>query len=219
MLFLSFRYGPTMKMTNPPVVILSNWSVERVYHKAIEKDPTAVDSLLTRLLIVKVEENDPLDIDGFNEALARASAATTVIPTTLEVAQASAVTTSSKDKELDLNNSTTEATQELSPSFMESPICTPPWMIAQHPSTPPPAQEMDLNLPILGTPSVEHQINEEELIYAPELVPEKSDNAITYEKFISERRKKIREKQREEDSSFKRLERGKNNTILFTGYN
>lgn len=198
-----------MKMTNPPVVILSNWSPERVYSKAILKDPTALDSLLTRLLVVEIKEGEPLDIDGFKEAIAQASLATTVIPTTSEVVEDLTVTTFTKEKELDLNNSTTE-TQD---STTESPIYTPP----MSPST----QETQLSptasqlLPIEGTPPPGYQINEDELIPCQE--EEVTREETTYEKFMRERREKIQKKQRKEDA-FTRLERkGKN--ILFTGYN
>ena len=103
------------------MVLLSNWSPERVYNKAIAKDSTALDSLLTRLFVVEIKEGEPLDIDGFREAIVRASLATTATPTTLEVVEDSIVNTFTKEKELDLNNSTTE-TQE---STTESQIFTP----------------------------------------------------------------------------------------------
>ena len=135
-----------MKMTNPPVIFLSNWSPERVYAKALLKDPTALDSLLTRITVVEIKEGEPLDIDGFKEAIARASLATTATPTTSEVAEGLNVTTFSREEELVLGNSTTE-TQDLT---TESPISTPP--------TTPSTQETQLSpqpsqlLPVEGTP-------------------------------------------------------------------
>ena len=109
-----------MKMTNPPVVILSNWSPERVYSKAILKDLTALDSLLVRLQVVELTE--PLDIDGFREALAQALPATTATPTTSEVAKDLNVPTSPRLRELAADNSTIEIVD----STTELQISTPP---------------------------------------------------------------------------------------------
>ena len=199
-----------MKMTNPPVVILSNWSPERVYHKAIEKDPTALDSILTRLLVVEIKEGEPLDIDGFKEAIAQASLVTTVTPTTLEVAEDSTVRTFTREEELVLGNSTTEI-QDLT---TESPIYTPPMS--------PTTQETQLSpqpsqlLPVEGTPPPGYQINEEELI--PCVEQEVTREETNYERFQRERREKIRKQHIERESAIDKIAR-KGNKILFTGYN
>ena len=201
-----------MKMTNPPVVILSNWSPERVYHKAIEKDLTALDSLLTRLLVVEIKEGEPLDIDGFKEAIAQASLVTTVTPTTLEVAEDSTVRTFTREGELVLGNSTTEI-QVLT---TESPIYTPPMS--------PTTQETQLSpqpsqlLPVEGTPPPGYQINEDEFIDCQVSVADGKREETNYERFQRERREKIRKQHIERESAIDRIAR-KGNTILFTGYN
>jgi len=202
-----------MKRTNPAVIIISNYSLERCYHKALEKDPTALDSLKTR--VTEISLHQPLDIDGLRAALATASVATTATLTTSSVVVEPSAPTSALQEALDLSSSTIEHLVEINQQSPqeESQICTPPWMIAQHrqPSTP--------NSPIHyppSTPDPRYSIDEDELIYQPEEVPEKSDYQKAYERFQKERREKIRKKNQE--SSIDRVSR-KGDKILFTGYN
>jgi len=149
-----------------------------------------LDSLLTRLTVITLTE--PLDIDGFLEALASASLATTATPTTSEVVQDLTAPMSPRAEVPLASNSTIELPMEPSPSTQEeSPICTPP----------------------------SYQINEDELVYQPEEVPPKTDFQQKYEQFQKERRAQLRGKQRQEDAAFHRLERGKHNKTLYTGYN
>jgi len=203
-------------MTNPPVVILSNWSPERVYHKAIEKDPTALDSILTRLLVVEIKEGEPLDIDGFREAIARASLATTATPTTSEVAEGLNVTTSSSPRELAVDNSTIEIVDPTT----ELQISTPPQSprsttsSTQSPPSTPPSQL----LPVMGTPPPGYRINEDEFIDCQVSVADGKREETNYERFQRERREKIRKQHIERESAIDRIAR-KGNTILFTGYN
>ena len=88
------------------MIIISNFTLERCYHKALEKDPSALDSLLTR--VEQIHLTHPLDIEGFKEALAQASPATTVTPTTSVVAEDSSVTISPREEELEASSSTTD---------------------------------------------------------------------------------------------------------------
>ena len=187
-------------MTNPSVVILSNWSPERVYSKAILKDPTALDSLLVRLQVVELTE--PLDIDGFREALAQASPATTVTPTTSVVAEDSSVTISPREEELEASNSTIDLSPLNSP-LMESPTSTPP--LQRHS-----VQSL--------TMTKEYEINEDELIPCKEVQVQREETS--YEKFMRERREKVRKQQQEEDkiSAIDKIA-FKGKSILFTGYN
>ena len=206
------RYASITKTTNPAVVILSNYSPERVYNKALMKDPTALDSLLARLTVVEIPEGEVLDIDGFREAIARASLATTATPTTSEVAEGLNVTTFSREEELVLGNSTTE-TQDLT---TESPISTPP--------TTPSTQETQLSpqpsqlLPVQGTPPPGYEINEDEFIDCQVSVADGKRPETNYERFQRERREKIRKQHTERESAIDRIAR-KGNIILFTGYN
>ena len=178
-----------MKMTNPPVIFLSNWSPERVYAKALLKDSTALDSLLTRITVVEIKEGEPLDIDGFNAALVQALLATTVTPTTLEDAKDSNVRTFTREEELVLGNSITE-TQDLT---TESPIYTPP--------ATPTTQETQLSpqpsqlLPVQGTPPPGYEINEDEFIDCQVSVADGKRPETNYERFQRERREKIRKQQ------------------------
>ena len=193
-----------IKQENPAVIIISNYSPEQVYHKALEKDPTALDSLLTRLTVVRVTE--PLDIDGFREALAQATLATTATPTTSEVVEASNVPTSARAVELVADNSTTEIVDLTT----ESPISTPPQT---------PTESMTSSTQTPPTTPPQYQINEDELIEEGTIsVADGKREETPYERFMRERREKIRKQQRQEDA-FSRLERGKHNTTLFTGYN
>ena len=159
---------------------------------------------------VEIKEGEPLDIDGFREAIPRASLATTATPTTSEVAEGLNVTTFSREEELVLGNSTTE-TQDLT---TESPISTPP--------TTPSTQETQLSpqpsqlLPVEGTPPPGYQINEEELI--PCVEQEVTREETNYERFQRERREKIRKQHIERESAIDKIAR-KGNKILFTGYN
>ena len=156
------RYASITKTTNPAVVILSNYSPERVYNKALTKDPTALDSLLARLTVVEIPEGEVLDIDGFREAIARASLATTATPTTSEVAKDLNVPTSSRLGELAADNSTIEIVD----STTELQISTPPQSprsttsSTQSPPSTPPSQL----LPVMGTPPPGYQINEDDFI-------------------------------------------------------
>ena len=201
MLFLFFRYAPTMKLTNPPVIILSNYSPEKVYAKALMKDQFALDSLLVRLQVVELTE--PLDIDGFREALAQASPATTATPTTSEVVEASNVPTSPRALELAADNSTTEIVDLTT----ESPISTPPQT---------PTESMTSSTQTPPTTPPQYQINEDELIEGTISVADGKREETPYERFMRERREKIRKQQRQEDA-FSRLERGKHSISIVTG--
>lgn len=64
-----------LKKTNPSCIMISNYSLEEVFKKAIASNRQALAPLLPRLLIVEVTQ--PLDIQGFKEALATATYATT----------------------------------------------------------------------------------------------------------------------------------------------
>ena len=214
------RYASITKTTNPAVVILSNYSPERVYNKALMKDPTALDSLLARLTVVEIPEGEVLDIDGFREAIARASLATTATPTTSEVAEGLNVTTSSSPRELAVDNSTTEIVDLTT----ESQICTPPTSPrSQTSSTQSPTPPVDQLLPVLGTPPPSpvvnnYQIIEDELIDAPISIADGKRPETNYERFQRERREKIRKQHTERESAIDRIAR-KGNNILFTGYN
>ena len=192
------RYAPTIKRTNPAVIIISNYTLERCYHKALAKDPTALDSLLTRL--EQIHLTAPLDIEGLREVLAPASAATTVIPTTLAPVEDSNVTTLTRVEELAASNSTIDLSPPNSP-HTESVSSTPP--LVHH------SVQQSMN---------RYQINEEELIPCQQEEVEREET--TYERFMRERREKLRKQQQEEDklSAIDRIA-VKGKTILYTGYN
>lgn len=73
-----------LKKTNPPCIMISNFTLEEVFKKALAQNPMALQSLYPRLLIVEVTQ--PLDIVGFKEALASATYAT--IPPVVTVSDA-----------------------------------------------------------------------------------------------------------------------------------
>lgn len=183
------------------MIIISNFTLERCYHKALEKDPTALDSLLTR--VEQIHLTHPLDIEGFKEALAQASPATTVTPTTSVVAEDSSVTISPREEELEASNSTIDLSPLNSP-LMESPTSTPP--LQRH------------SVQSLTTTTKEYEINEDELIPCKEVQVQREETS--YEKFMRERREKVRKQQQEEDkiSAIDKIA-FKGKSILFTGYN
>ena len=73
-----------LKKSNPPCIIISNFTLEEVFKGALSKNPQALQPLIPRLLIVEVTQ--PLDIVGFKEALASATYAT--IPPPVSVSDA-----------------------------------------------------------------------------------------------------------------------------------
>jgi len=199
------------------VILLSNYEVARVYHKALEKDHTAIDSLLTRLEVIEIMEGQPLDIDGFREALARASLATTVIPIISVDAEDTPVPTSPKDKEPEASSSTTVTPESITESVIST--STPPLNKSSDSVEMEAATWLDrlLQEPTKSMTSSRYEIDEDELIDAQPQPVEKSDHQKIYERFQQERREKLRDKHRKEDA-FERLERSKKGR-LFTGYN
>lgn len=194
-----------MKRTNPAVIIISNYSLERCYHKALEKDPTALDSLKTR--VTEISLHQPLDIDGLLEALATASVATTATLTTSSVVVEPSAPTSALQEALDLSSSTIDLTPPNSPP-MESVTSTLPILHRSTPTSP-------LSQPLTSN---DYTINEDDLIPCQEVTTTREETP--YEKFQRERREKIRKQQREEEriSAIDRIAiKGKN--ILYTGYN
>lgn len=73
---LKQKFGSTIKKTNPPFIFISNYSPHQCWSAALAKDPTVLDPFLARVLVVEVTE--PLDLQGFEEALVRATLATTL---------------------------------------------------------------------------------------------------------------------------------------------
>lgn len=69
----------SVKETNPPVVMISNRTLEENWANALLKNHQALAPLYVRLTVVEVTQ--PLDIQGFLEAIASATYATTPPPT------------------------------------------------------------------------------------------------------------------------------------------
>jgi len=67
--------GQRMKRTNPALIILSNYSLEQVYRKALLSYPTCLDPIYKRFEVI--EATSPIDNQGLLEALALALSATT----------------------------------------------------------------------------------------------------------------------------------------------
>jgi len=209
------------------VILLSNYSPQRVYHKALEKDPTALDSLITRLNILEILEGEPLDIDGLLEAIATASAATTATSTTSADAEVLNATTFSAQTQVTVVTDSITApvvittNQELQESAISSPEMIP--LNETDLSSVRTPEEDELRgralalLPIPGTPDPRYSINEEDLI--PSTTVEVERPETVYEKFQRERREQIRKQDKlERESSIDRVSRkGKN--VIFTGYN
>lgn len=73
---LRIKGSQTQKKSNPPVIMISNYSLETVYRKALLENPEALDPLLTRLEVIQIPSGVVLDTEGFEESLATATAAT-----------------------------------------------------------------------------------------------------------------------------------------------
>lgn len=73
---LRIKGSQTRKRSNPPVIMISNYSLETVYRKALLENPEALDPLLTRLEVIAIPSGVVLDTEGFEDALAIATAAT-----------------------------------------------------------------------------------------------------------------------------------------------
>lgn len=108
-----------VKTTNPPVIMLSNYTLEQNWAKALLANQQKLQPLLVRLTVVEVVQ--PLDIQGFKEALAIASYAYIV-----QQGKENSVS------DLDLTNllsisQMSEDSQEISDlSLSESPPSSPP---------------------------------------------------------------------------------------------
>lgn len=72
---LRIKGGQVMKRANPALIILSNSSLEQVYRKALAANPSVLDPMYKRFMIV--EATEPIDNQGFIEALVAALSATT----------------------------------------------------------------------------------------------------------------------------------------------
>lgn len=73
-----------MKRSNPPCLILSNYSPEEAYPNLMLKSRVTIEALLSRLLVVHVTPEDPLDLNWLRAQLALPLYATT--PATVQVA-------------------------------------------------------------------------------------------------------------------------------------
>lgn len=59
---LRVKGAQRLKMSNPPLIVMSNLTMEQVYHKTFEKNPQLVQALQARFLEVIL--TDPLDLDN-----------------------------------------------------------------------------------------------------------------------------------------------------------
>ena len=59
---LAIKGAQRLKVSNPPLIVLSNLTIEQVYHKTFEKNPELVRALQSRFLEIVLTE--PLDLDN-----------------------------------------------------------------------------------------------------------------------------------------------------------
>jgi len=59
---LRIKGAQRLKMSNPPLIVMSNLTIEQVYHKTFEKNPHLVQALQARFLEVIL--TDPVDLDN-----------------------------------------------------------------------------------------------------------------------------------------------------------
>ena len=72
-----------LKRENPAVILISNFTLEECYHKALAKHPRCLDALKERLF--EIHLTNPLDIQGLLAALQQGASSASPAQTTTEL--------------------------------------------------------------------------------------------------------------------------------------
>lgn len=198
--------GQRLKMTNPALVILSNYSLEEVYKKSLSQYPNCLQPIYKRFLVVEALE--PIDNQGLIEALVQALLATTA-PPTVEIIQELRSLISSP----------------LGVQSSSAPIIVQPNALsqdgAQLTTSASSVTEELLSAIADGTPEPESSNLAPSgallaLMTQPQGMQTASAKPSKHDKFMEMRRKKIREQQEERVSSIDRIKM-KGNKRLYDG--
>lgn len=183
--------GQRLKLTNPALILLSNFSLEQVFKKAVSQYPTCLQPIYKRFVVIELTE--PLDNEGLVEALVQALLATTA-PPTAEVIQ-----------ELRSLISNPLASQSASvPSIV--PFSAPSQVIVPSEESASSATKEQASAPVDGTPILES--SSQACAEPPRL------NVHVMERWRQERREKIREQNKVSSIDLIRV---KGKTILYDG--
>lgn len=199
--------GQRLKMTNPAIVILSNYSLEQVYKKSLSQYPNCLAPIYKRFLVV--EATEPIDNQLLIEALVQALLATTA-PPSAEIIQ-------------ELRSLISSPLGVQSSSAQSIVPCNAPSLdIATSQESVSSVTEEHLSAIADGTPEPESSSQPTGALLAlmtqqPEMQTV-SAKPSKHERFMEMRRKKIREQQTDKVSSIDRIAM-KGNKRLFDGYN
>ena len=197
--------GQRLKMTNPALVILSNYSLEEVYKKSLSQYPNCLQPIYKRFLVV--EATNPIDNQGFIEALVQALLATTV-PPSAEIIQ-------------ELRSLISSPLGVQSSSALNIVPCNVPFQDGATSTTSASSvTEEQLSALADGTPEPESSNQPTGALLAlmtPQLeMRTVSAKPSKHDKFMEARRKKIREQNEERVSSIDRIKM-KGNKRLYDG--
>lgn len=177
--------GQRMKFTNPAIILLSNYSLEQVYKKALAQYPQCLAPIYKRFLVV--EATEPIDNLGLIEALVQALLATTAPPSAEIIQELRSLISNPLGVQLDGALSTAQCSvpsQDGATSDIDVSTAT----------------EEPVSAPVDGTPApVTWSLPQ------PPVRPIASAKSSKHEKFMEMRRKKIREQNEERVSSIDRI--------------
>ena len=198
--------GQRLKMTNPALILLSNYSLEEVYKKSLLQYPNSLQPIYKRFLVV--EATEPIDNQGLIEALVQALLATTAPPSAETIQE--------------LRSLISDPLGVPSSSAQSIVPCNAPSLdIATSTESASSATEEHLSAIADGTPEPESSnAPSGALLALMTAQPETqtvSAKPSKHDKFMEMRRKKIREQHEERVSSIDRIAM-KGNKRLFSGY-
>ena len=199
--------GQRLKMTNPALILLSNYSLEEVYKKSLLQYPNSLQPIYKRFLVV--EATEPIDNQGLIEALVQALLATTAPPSAETI------------QELRSLISSPLGVQSSSAPLIV-PCNAPSLDIAASTESVSSATEEHLNALADGTPEPESSNSSAPtgallaLMTAQPETQTVSAKPSKHDRFMEMRRKKIREQQVERVSSIDRIKM-KGNKRLYDG--
>lgn len=202
---LRIKGGQRMKYTNPAIILLSNFSLEQVYKKALLQYPTCLEPIYERFLVV--EATEPIDNQLLVEALVSALLATTA-PPSAEIIQ-------------ELRSLISSPLGVQSSSALNIVPCNVPSQDGATSTTSVSSvTEEQETAPVDGTPEPESSNQPMGALLAlmtpPQGMPTASAKQSKHEKFMEARRKKIREQSEERISSIDRI-RMKGSIRLYDG--
>ena len=188
--------GQRLKMTNPALIILSNYSLEQVYKKNLSQYPSCLAPIYKRFLIVEAVEQ--IDNLGLIEALVQALLATTAPPSAEIIQELRSLISSPLGVQ-------STGVQSIVPYNVPSPDGATSTTSASSVTEEPQSAAVD------GTPRQESW----SLPQAP-LRPTASAKQSKHDKFMEMRRQKVREQSEQRISSIDRITM-KGNKRLFNG--